>query len=402
MLRKIFDPASAVPVFVIAMAIMYLVLPIYAFYYDNMDEYNLVVAGQCFVACIMVIIGSAIPIFDNIARDGDRKFRFNQSLFSYAIVIGFTLFLLLTFVTAERIPIFSYFSGASANELSDQRGALFKGREGWEIILLYLFTFFAQAMMPYAVAEQFIHHNRMRYLSLGIFFLFTISFLQKFLFINALLPLIYAYSITQHKSRKTLVIAALAVPAVLYLMTTLSMGSEVGLGGSSAGFGAVFSADYQPSGTMDSLVWRAIAVPVFTATDTLHVFYERLGGEQLNGATSTFIAAIGGVERVNLERMVFEYQWGWNDTANANSVFFVDAFANFGWVGVCLIALVVGQSLRWFRMSEDFAIKALWPLYCLGLFNAAFMAMLLSNGFLVVWFMLLFAAPKPFQTIHQV
>jgi hypothetical protein len=397
MLRKIFDPASAVPVFIIAMVIMYLFMPIYAYYFDNMDEYNLQVAAQCFVACVMVIIGSMIPIFDRSSLSNDRKISFNQVNVSYAIVTLFTLFLLVTFLTADEIPIFSYFSGASANELSEQRGALFKGREGWQTILLYLFTLFAMALMPYAIAVQFINNAKGKYLTTALFFLFTISFLQKALFMNAILPLVYAYSITRHDSRRTMVIALLFVPLVLYALTALSMGqSEGGMG--FAGYGTTFSADFQPGGATELLVWRTLAVPVFTATDTLHVFYERLGGEHLNGATSSFFALIFGVERVNLERIVFEYQWGWNDTANANTVYFVDAFVNFGWLGLCIISLIVGQSLRWFRISEDLAIKSLWPIYCVSLMSATIIGLLLSNGYLIIWAMLLFTIPKEMKS----
>jgi len=191
------------------------------------------------------------------------------------------------------------------------------------------------------------------------------------------------------------------VPFILYMMTLLSMGSVETSVGISNGFGTVFSADYQPTGPVDTLVWRTFAVPVFTATDTLHVFYERLGGTHLNGATSTPIAWITGQERVNVERIVFDYQWGWNDIANANAVYFVDAFVNFGWFGLCVISLIVGQSLRWFKNSDDIALKSLWPLYCLILFNATFIGMLFSNAYLLVWFMLLFTAPKSFPSNDQ-
>lgn len=396
MLRRLLDPANAVIIFILALVFMYLVMPLYAYYFDNSDEYNLQLATQCFVACIMIAFGAAFPILDGIARENQRKIRFNTIFWSHIIVAAFAVFVLVTFATAESIPIFSYFSGAGANELSEQRGALFKGREGYEIALLYLFTIFTQALMPYAVAIQFLTKDRLRYISFSIFLLFTLSFLQKFLFVSAFIPLMYVYSFTTHKTKRTMIIALFAVPLILYIMTMLSMGSNETYSVIENDVGAAFSADFQPTGALNTLLWRTFAVPVFTATDTLHVFYERLGGIHLNGATSNLIAWMTGEERVNLERITFDYQWGWNDTANANAVYFVDAFVNFGWLGLCVISLIVGQSLRWFRMSEDVAIKSLWPLYCLGLFNATFIGMLFSNAYLLVWFMLLFTAPKAF------
>ena len=348
---------------------------------------------MCIVSALCIMIGFMIPIFST-NRFNNLKFQFNQKLFTYIILFLFIFFLVVTFATADAIPIFSYFSGSDANELSQQRGALFKGREGWEVILLYLFTLFAMALMPYVISAQYITKDKMRHFSLAVFFLFTISFLQKALFVNAIIPLIYAYSVTSHKNKKSLYIAAIMIPLTLYALTMLSMGSSSSSVSSVETFGPYFSADYQPSGPFDMLIWRAVAVPVFTATDTLNVFYGRLGGNYLYGSTSSFLAALFGSERVNLERLVFEYQWGWNDTANANAVYFADAFVNFGWIGLSLISLVVGQSLRWFRDTEDQALKALWPIYCMSLFNASIIGLLLSNGFLLVWAMLIFTRPR--------
>ena len=392
-LRKLLDPANAVRLFVAAIAIMYLSLPIYAYFFDNYDTYNLELSVLTVAAILMIVFGASLPLFDEFIANSSTKIRFDDRVLSYCIIGGFTLFMIFVFSTADKIPIFSYFDGADANELSAQRGALFKAREGWQLILLYLFSLFSQAFVPYAIACLFISRDRLRYVALAIFFLFTISFLQKFLFINALVPLACAYAITAHNNRKMLFVAVIAAPFILYVLTNLSMGSEQ-VGRMYTGVGSVFSADYVPSSAFDALWWRAIAVPVFTATDTLHVFYERLNGEILMGASSSLVAFLTGAERVNLERYVFDYQWGWNDTANANSVFFVDAFINFGWIGVCLISFIVGQSLRWFASSRDFAMRSLWPLYCLGLFNASFVGMLFSNGFLIVWFLMFFALPQ--------
>ncbi|QJB69742.1 hypothetical protein HF685_11030 [Parasphingorhabdus halotolerans] len=369
-------------------------IPLGAYYWDNSDSYNIDLVNQCIIACAMIFIGFTMPLFDKAQKSNQMRIHIDQIKVSNIIVILFMLFLLLTFATADNIPIFSFFQGADAGRLSSERGELFKAREGWQSLLLYLFAFFAQALMPYAIAIQFIRKSSVRYFSLALFFLFTISFLQKFLFVNAFVPLLFAYSLSNHKSRKAFIVAALSIPIVLYIMTILSMGSTE-TSGVGSDFGIYFSSSYAPDGPISTIIWRIFAVPVFTATDTLHVFYERLSGVPLGGATSSFLAFLLGEERVNLERMVFEYQWGWNDTANANTVFFVDAFVNFGWVGLSVISFFIGQSLRWFRTTKDLALQSLWPLYCLGLFNATFIGMLLSNGFLFIYLVLLFTSPKP-------
>ncbi|UUZ47355.1 hypothetical protein LP420_28965 [Massilia sp. B-10] len=105
-------------------------------------------------------------------------------------------------------------------------------------------------------------------------------------------------------------------------------------------------------------------MPIFTAVDTLTVHATQFGGAPLLGATSGLLAALTGQERINLERYVFEYQFGgWNDFANSNVVFVLDVFVNFGWVGVFVIGAMVGLSLRMFKLSPDPAFQALAPLY---------------------------------------
>ena len=113
----------------------------------------------------------------------------------------------------------------------------------------------------------------------------------------------------------------------------------------------------------------------------------------LLGATSSLLSAVFGLERINLERFVFEHQFGgWNDTANANAVYIVDAYANFGYVGVVIFGLFIGQIFRWFRLSSDGAFKSLWVIFAFTLFNASLIGMLFSNGFLYMIFHTLFVS----------
>ena len=143
------------------------------------------------------------------------------------------------------------------------------------------------------------------------------------------------------------------------------------------------SAVYQPISPLDYFVWRAFAVPIYTAADTLIVHEQKYKGELLMGSTSSFLSSVFGLQRVNLERYVFEYQFGgWNETANSNAVFIVDAYANFGLLGVIFFSLFVGQLFRWFRISPDIGFKSLWPLFAFILFNASLIGTLFSNGFL--------------------
>ena len=148
-----------------------------------------------------------------------------------------------------------------------------------------------------------------------------------------------------------------------------------------------FSATYIPPDTISYLIWRSVGVPVFTATDTLLVHRELFSGQPLMGATSSLISALFGIERINLERFVFEHQFGsWNEIANANAVFITDAFVNFGWIGVILFSMIVGQVFRWFRLSKDIAFRAQWINFAFMIFSASLIGTLLSNWWIFMFF----------------
>jgi len=257
-----------------------------------------------------------------------------------------------------------------------------------EAALSYLGTFFVSALLPYSLVMLFIERSRFRYLLLMLFLGFSMSFLVKSLFIYVLFPLFYLAARQKRSNLFLQLSIVIGSFGLLYLMAVLVLGElDDAVVQSSGDF---FEAGYASRGMIDFLIWRSIAVPMFTASDTLLVFNEQLNGQPLWGATSSFLAWIFSLERVNLERLVFAQQWGWNDLANANSVFFTEAFANFGWGGVVLFSLFVGQSLRWFRKSHDEAFKALWIIYCFALFSGGLIATLLSLGYILIFTLSLF------------
>jgi hypothetical protein len=180
---------------------------------------------------------------------------------------------------------------------------------------------------------------------------------------------------------------------ILYLITMLASGgkSKADTVYSSFEISKFFTAGHHPSGVEQFLLWRSVAVPIFTASDTLVVFDKEFGGQPLLGSTSSLIAAIFSMERINIERHVFAYEFGgWNDIGNANAVFITDAYVNFIWAGVVLFSMFVGQSLRWFWKSKDEAFKSLWMLYCLMLFSSSLIGVMLSTGFLFMFIHALF------------
>lgn len=379
----------AVFLFVFALSIVYMWMPLFVNFTLMGNEYFLKLAFMTFFSVVSVLLGYSFPLFDSRFKPNALRIRIGVNTVHAFVWMVFITFLFITLYTAPAIPIVSALSGADTEELSIQRGAFLKGREGVEVALIYISTMFVSAFLPYSLARMFIDRNKYRYLFLLIFFGYSISFLQKALFLNALLPLFYVASQRRKVSLSTAVMLVVGCGGVLYLVTLLAMGgsetsnalSESG-GISSPDF---YSSKYLPAGAVDHLIWRIVAVPMFTASDTLVVLKQQFNDQPLLGATSTFFSSVFSLERVYLEKLVFEHEWGWNETANSNAVFFTEGFANFGWIGVWLYSFVVGQTFRWFRKSDDHAFKSLWLIYFLGLFTGGLIGTLLSNGYMLMF-----------------
>lgn len=370
-----------------AVGITYGVMPLSLYLFASANEYFLKLSALTGCALVALFVGYKIPLFDGQFSTGVPRIVISSRAFNLAVWMFFFLFAAYTFYTAPSIPLLSAIQGAEANDLSQQRGDFFKGRTGIESALLYLSTIFTTVLIPYSLVLLFLNRSILRYVLLLVSFLFCISFLQKALFLNVFLPMMVCLALTGKLSFKTLVLCFAMVLFILMAAVFLSLGGGVGGGINlqNVPLAQYYSSTYTSSGAGDYFLWRAFAVPLFTATDTLLVHAELFKNEYLMGSTSLLISILTGAERINIERYVFQHQFGsWNDIANANAVFVSDAYVNFGWVGVICFGLIIGQVFRWFRLSEDIAFKSLWPIFAFTLYSASLIGMLISNGFLYI------------------
>jgi hypothetical protein len=224
--------------------------------------------------------------------------------------------------------------------------------------------------------------------------------MQKALFLNLVLPLL-AYMAAKQKlpGIKSILLLSLIL-GMLFLAFNLELPDE--LASARVDSGDFMSALYRPSSPLEFLIWRAFAVPIFTAADTLVVHTEQFGNRLLLGSTSSLIASVLGVERINLERFVFEHQFGgWNDLGNSNAAFVADLYVNFGWVGTFIFGILVGVIFRLFAASRDIGFRCMWPIFAFGLYNASLIGMLLSNGFMYMLFHGLFIRVRASQPAKQ-
>ncbi|MDP2067247.1 MAG: hypothetical protein Q8K38_14915 [Burkholderiaceae bacterium] len=377
--------------FISALMGMYFLVPAILGLFFIDDTYYVKLSLITLVACCFIWVGSKINILDNRFLKNSPRISVSEKYFHWFIWISFLFFVTVTFITAPSIPFVSALQGASLSDLSEERGEFLKGRTGIESLLAYVSTLFTGALVPFSLAKLFLHNKRFRYILLSLFFCYCISFLQKALFLNALLPIAFVLINKEdgiNRGKQFLILCGLIF--TLYVMTKLASGNHDMEYFGPESMAHYFSAAYIPSNSIDHLLWRGTAVWVFTAVDTLHVIDEQFNGLWLWGATSSFLAAIFQLERIPLEKLVFEYQWSWNDIGNSNSVYITEAYANFGWLGIVTASIFVGQSFRWFSKSQDISFKALWPLYGFALFSSGLIGTLLSNGYVLVFLIGLF------------
>lgn len=381
--ERLLDSRNGLALFCLAIGIVYCLVPLIGYLAFPVGEAFLQLAAISLCAIVAMLLGGKVRLLDHrFRRQAPRLFVSSRTFVTITWGL-FALFIIVTFATAPSIPFVSALQGVSAIELSQERGDFLKGREGAGIALLYISTFLTNTLVPYSIVLLYAGSSKWRHAAALAFFLFCLSFMQKALFLNLVLPMVAYLALSRQLSNKTFVSFTLGSIILLIAVTFLSLG---GGDGAETDFDVsdYLSAQYSPSGALDYFLWRAIAVPVFTATDTLVVYADIFRSTPLLGATSGIVSLIFGIERINIERFVFEYQFGsWNEIANSNSVFVADAYVNFGWLGVVIFGLLIGQFFRWFRLSHDIAFRSIWLSFSFLLFTGSLIGTLFSNGFLL-------------------
>lgn len=372
------SPNNSLSVFGFALLMAYGVVPFFAWCVGSASDEYLVLAGLTCLALLAMCFGGNWAIFDHRIGTDSALVQVDGKCVVALIWCLFFVFGLYVIFTAPTVPLLSALQGVDAYSLSEERGAFLKGRQGIESALLYISTIMTSTLVPYSLLHAFAFGYRIRYIALALFIIYCLSFMQKALFLNALMPLIVLIAMKGYLSRRLVCfVAAGTFVALLGLVAFSYDGNKP----ETLVAGSYFSASYLPAGSLDYLVWRVFVVPIFTAADTLAVHREMFNSEHLFGATSSFFAFVCGFDRVNIERHVADYQFGGSSQiANSNAVFFIDGFVNFGWLGVFLYGLVAGQVFRLFRFSGDLAFRALWPIFAFQLFSGSLIGTVLSNG----------------------
>lgn len=423
--RFVTEPRYAAYIFAGVLVLVYGVSPLLIDAFVDPNPYMQKIGVMACVAGVVIVISRHIPVFD--FQFGPRAWRLPipANLFQLGVWGFFAAFVIVTFATADGVPLWSaLFGDFSANELEAQRGAFLKTREGWAAMLPYISAVFAGAVLPYALSRLFFYRSRFRWIGFAAFIFYSISHLQKALFIQVVAPLFYLAARRLIWTYVGLVMLLVGSVGLVYLNTVLARGvqdeanierlleereqrSDAIRGRSASAPKSdhdaaesmrdelffppyFFRADFRPVSAGEHMLWRIVSVPIFTASDALAVLDRRFDNQHLYGATSSFVAAAFGLERVNFDAEVHGYQWGDMRVGRSNSVFLTDAYVNFGWAGVIVFSLFVGQAFRWFAISTDEAFRSMWPLFAYNIIQASLIGSLLSSGFAVLFFIGLF------------
>lgn len=305
-------------------------------------------------------------------------------------VFGF-YFVLVAYsaTTAEQIALFEVFKGVGITDLAKSREMFLRTREGWEVIIQYVNAVFIMALIPYCIASLFYIRHKFRFHFLTFFLLCLALTLEKSVAVMAFIPIIVlnVNSTTGKNSFHWILVLVLFISATSFLARGGLQGeANLNSGSESA---ASMPESYQLvkcDGQICYLMNRIAWIPYATAIDWLKYQDVELNGGYALGQSIGLIAAAVGVQKTNLEREVFAFQWGQNETetGSSNTVYFIDAFVNFSWLGVILYAAIVALIVKILAVSDNVPIKctAYVSLFYLGVNSLP--PMLFSGGLIVI------------------
>jgi hypothetical protein len=379
------SPKHGALLFSMLLGIFYVVIPTFVYVTTVADILYLKTAAMALLAIVSVSLGRKLPLIDLFQKARlPRAYIKSSTTIVWAFILFF-IFAMITTLTAPSIPLLSALGGGvEIGEIDAQRGAFLKGREGAWIALLYIASIMMSTLLPYCVVLSICTQSPMRTPLIFVFLMFSILFVVKVLFLNLVLPIVAYLAASRQLSTRVLVSIVIAA---LGLLASLIYVSGYGTleGTTTTSPSEYWSSAYTPQGSLDFALYRAFSVPVFSVVDTLHVHESVFQDRALLGTTSSLLASAFGVEKVNIERHVFEYQYGgWNEIANSNVAFFVDGYINFGWLGVIAFGIIVGQLFRMLATSPDAAVNSLSLLLSFQLLSSPLIQMLFSNGWILV------------------
>jgi len=281
---------------------------------------------------------------------------------------------------ADTVPLFVALGGGGLMDIAHSRSQFLAGLVGYESLLRYSAFILGRSVMPLILVAAFTLRVRFRYWLLMLLLGFSMLAMEKAAPIFVLLPLAFYYLIVLRWK-------AVAATVLVMLACIVMLAFLAGGGNASASLGDTsseavsesvqalvvppgmpiqeamgdpsrallpyylrkhFSEDqyqFDPdklSAKFTLLLNRVGWVPYITAYDWLEFQRVVLGGELTLGRSISFVHLLFGEPKMQLEKMVYVYEYGASPGGEgaSNTVFFVDAKLAFGWVGVIAYCLI--------------------------------------------------------------
>ena len=161
--------------YVLLFGVFFAIVPIF-FSQSDLQEASFSLAGITFISIFGYLIGLNLGTKKKIEIP---KVVINYEGFSKKIFILYLLVILIIIISAGKIPLIESLKGTGQEELFVLRETFLKKREGWESYLSYAITLIDSAIFPYVIIYAFNIKDKYRFLYLGSFFMYSLSFLEK-------------------------------------------------------------------------------------------------------------------------------------------------------------------------------------------------------------------------------
>ncbi|MGZ5686047.1 MAG: hypothetical protein ACXWG9_18115 [Usitatibacter sp.] len=314
----------------------------------------------------------------------------SDAALTVSIVGAYVIVSLTALISAPHIAMLEAMQGATSADLEFYRELMYKAREGPEMALGYLNSILTLTLMPYVICLLYWTGNRYRHVVLGLFVIFLLPSMEKALILRALIPLVFLFANIRRADRPPMRIAGLflAALAVIYMLTSMTVSRDPADLPQEMSPYAVFDLTDPFQYVLNRIFW----IPYVTAYDYLRYFDMQLENQYLMGRSIGALSMLLGFEKLNVEREVFAFQWGQNEagTGSANTAYFIDAFINFGWIGVVVYTLAVVLIVRSFMASDNIPAKAVFGYHCIFLATSSLTGTLFSGGMLLLVMLVVF------------
>ncbi|MDH1700764.1 hypothetical protein [Comamonas terrigena] len=334
------------------------------------------------------------------------KIRVGWPLFAFLIIISYFSVIIYAAMTAPNIALFEALRGASVSEVAGLREEFLRTRVGWEKSLLYVYVIGFSAFMPLVISQLFMVRSKWRFVVLGAFLFSLALTLEKSRALVAMMPLLIIFVNSGKAKKAYFTMAWLAL--IIVVVSALARG----------GFA---SEEVEPQSNplltvpdeynlfvgensqVYYIINRVLYIPYVTAIDWLRYREIVLDGENTLGRSISAVAWLTGQEYLSLEREVFAFEWGQNETGtgSANTVFYVDAYLTFDYIGVIIYSIILAFCVRVCVCSEN---KALISCLAISLFTVCFTTLsgvLFSGGLGFISILALFCRIVSVETESQ-